>query len=133
MIGKKIGIFSPSAISKRKRSLQNRGIIAGIKAHLVPEQCGLDYPVVIFVRAKYGPNYIENLGDKLRKLPGILGVYNISGDIDFLVFGVYKNRTEYLKVLDTLTRIREVERTDTRQIHKIIKDFDYSEVLVPLE
>ncbi|MEM3587237.1 MAG: Lrp/AsnC family transcriptional regulator, partial [Candidatus Jordarchaeaceae archaeon] len=81
MIGKKIGIFSPSAISKRKRSLQNRGIIAGIKAHLVPEQCGLDYPVVIFVRAKYGPNYIENLGDKLRKLPGILGVYNISGDI----------------------------------------------------
>jgi Lrp/AsnC family transcriptional regulator for asnA, asnC and gidA len=133
VIGQKIGLFSPSAISKRKKALFKRGIIERVKAHLVPEQCGLDYPVIILIRAKYGSNYIKILGDKLKDLPGILGVYNISGDIDFLVFGVYKNRTEYLKVLDRLTGLSEIERTDTRQIHKVIKDFDYSSVVEYME
>jgi Lrp/AsnC family transcriptional regulator for asnA, asnC and gidA len=132
-IGRKIGLFSPSAISKRKKGLFKRGMISGIKAHLIPEQCGLDYPVIILVRAKYGSNYIDALGSKLMGLPGILGVYNVSGDIDFLVFGVYKSRTEYLKVLDRLIGISEIERTDTRQVHKIIKDFDYSNVIASME
>ena len=129
IIGRKIGLFSPSAISKRKKAIFKRGLISGVKAHLVPDKCGLDYPVVILIRAKFGPDYIENLGIKLKNLPGVLGVYNTSGDIDFLVFGVYKSRVEYLKILDNLTRIPEIERTDTRQIHKVIKDFDYSQVI----
>ncbi|MEM0312556.1 MAG: hypothetical protein QXM60_04520 [Thermoplasmatales archaeon] len=86
MRGKKIELFSSSAINKRKRSLLNRCTIAGLKAHLVPEQCELDYPAVILVRAKYGSNYIENLGDKLKKFPGILSGYNISENINFLRF-----------------------------------------------
>ncbi|MCW6158992.1 MAG: Lrp/AsnC family transcriptional regulator [Thermoplasmatales archaeon] len=128
-LGKKIGIFSPSAVSKRKKSLEERGLISGIKASLNCEKCNLDYPVVIFVRGKYGLNYVESLGEKLKKLPGILSIYNVSGDIDFVVFAVYKNRTEYLSVLDKLYEIKEIERTDTRQIYNIIKDFDYSNAI----
>ncbi|MCL4412178.1 MAG: Lrp/AsnC family transcriptional regulator [Candidatus Thermoplasmatota archaeon] len=128
-LGKKIGIFSPSAVSKRKKSLEERGLISGIKASLNCEKCNLDYPVVIFVRGKYGLNYVESLGEKLKKLPGILSIYNVSGDIDFVVFGVYRNRTEYLSVLDKLYEIKEIERTDTRQIYNIIKDFDYSNAI----
>ena len=128
-LGKKIGIFSPSAVSKRKKSLEERGLISGIKASLNCEKCNLDYPVVIFVRGKYGLNYVESLGEKLKKLPGILSIYNVSGDIDFVVFAVYRNRTEYLSVLDKLYEIKEIERTDTRQIYNIIKDFDYSNAI----
>ena len=128
-LGKKIGIFSPSAVSKRKKSLEERGLISGIKASLNCEKCNLDYPVVIFVRGKYGLNYVESLGEKLKKLPGILSIYNVSGDIDFVVFAVYKNRTEYLSVLDKLYEIKEIERTDTRQIYNIIKDYDYSNAI----
>jgi Lrp/AsnC family transcriptional regulator for asnA, asnC and gidA len=128
-LGKKIGIFSPSAVSKRKKSLEERGLISGITASLDCEKCNLDYPVVIFVRGKYGLNYVESLGEKLKKLPGILSIYNVSGDIDFVVFAVYRNRTEYLSVLDKLYEIKEIERTDTRQIYNIIKDFDYSNAI----
>ena len=74
-------------------------------------------------------NYVESLGEKLKKLPGILSIYNVSGDIDFVVFAVYKNRTEYLSVLDKLYEIKEIERTDTRQIYNIIKDYDYSNAI----
>ena len=128
-LGKKIGIFSASAISKRKKSLGEKGLIGGIRASLNVEKCDLNYPVVIFVRGKYGLNYVETLGEKLRKLPGILSIYNVSGDIDFVVFAVYKNRTEYLSILDKLYDMGEIERTDTRQIYKIIKDFDYSNAI----
>lgn len=128
-LGKKIGIFSASAVSKRKKSLGERGLISGIKATLNCERCNLDYPVVIFVRGKYGLNYVEALGEKLKKLPGILSIYNVSGDIDFVVFAVYKNRIEYLAILDKLYDINEIERTDTRQIYNIIKDFDYSNAI----
>ncbi len=130
-LGKKIGLFSPSAVSKRKKSLSKRGLINGVKATLNCDRFDLDYPVVILVRAKYGLNYIEKLGQKLKNLPGILSIYNVSGDIDFIVFGVYKNRMEYLAVLDKLFEISEIERTDTRQVHKIIKDFDYSNAVNP--
>ncbi len=53
----------------------------------------------------------------------------MSGDIDFVVFAVYRNRTEYLSILDKLYDMEEIERTDTRQIYKIIKDFDYSNAI----
>jgi Lrp/AsnC family transcriptional regulator for asnA, asnC and gidA len=128
-LGKKIGIFSASAISKRKKSLGEKGLIGGIRASLNVEKCDLNYPVVILVRGKYGLNYVETLGEKLKKLPGILSIYNVSGDIDFVVFAVYRNRTEYLAILDKLYDMGEIERTDTRQIYKIIKDFDYSNAI----
>ncbi len=128
-LGKKIGIFSASAISKRRKLLVKSGMVSGVKASLNLERCNLDYPVVILVRGKYGLNYVENLGEKLRSLPGILSVYNVSGDIDFIVFAVYKNRTEYLSILDRLYNINEIERTDTRQIYSVIKDFDYSNAI----
>ncbi len=130
-LGKKIGIFSASAVSKRKKSLVERGQLNGIRASLNCERCNLDYPVVIFVRGKYGLNYVESLGEKLKSLPGILSIYNVSGDIDFVVFAVYRNRTEYMAVLDKLYDMNEIERTDTRQIYKMIKDFDYSNAINP--
>ncbi len=129
ILGKKVGLFSPASISKRKKLLSNIGIINGVKATLDPDKMGLKYPVMIFVRAKFGSNYVKVLGEKLTKLPGILMIYNISGDIDFVMIGIYKDRNEYLSILDLLTAMPEIERTDTRQVHRIIKDFDYSGLL----
>ena len=43
----------------------------------------------------------------------------------FIVYAVYRDRTEYLKVLDIITEYDKIERTDTRQLHRIIKDTNF--------
>ncbi len=85
---KKIGIFSTLEISKGIKLLTDKGFIRGIQASLNGKKCDLNYPVVILVRGKYGLNYIGALGEKLKKLIGILSTYDINDDIDFVVFAV---------------------------------------------
>lgn len=122
-------IASPSSISKRKKKLITQGIIKRFVAQIDYEAMGFKYPVVIFVKAKFKENYIRELGEKLKKMPGTIWVYNISGDIDFILYAIYKDRNEYLKILDVLTSYNEIERTDTRQLHRIIKDMDFKLII----
>lgn len=124
-IGKYALMASAPSISKRKKKLYDSGIIKSLVPILDYELLGFKYPVIIMVKAKFGRNYITELGEKLSSLPGAIWVYNISGDIDFIVYAVYRDRTEYLKVLDIITEYDKIERTDTRQLHRIIKDTNF--------
>jgi Lrp/AsnC family transcriptional regulator for asnA, asnC and gidA len=124
-IGKYALIASAPSISKRKKKLFSSGIIKRLVALLNYENLGFKYPVIIFITAKFGENYIVNLGEKLKNLPGTIWIYNISGNIDFIIYAVYRDRTDYLRTLDIMTSYNEIERTDTRQLHRIIKDMDF--------
>ena len=128
-IGKYALMASAPSISKRKKKLYESGIIKNLVPILDYELLGFKYPVIILVKAKFGRNYITELGEKLSTLPGAIWIYNISGDIDFIIYAIYRDRTEYLKVLDIMTEYDQIERTDTRQLHRIIKDTNFQTLL----
>lgn len=128
-IGMKVGIFSASAISRRIRSMRDNGIITRYGVSINKEKIGLNFLTITFVRAKYHSNYIQEVADKIRSIEGIVSVYFLLGDIDFVLVTVNKTKEDYEKVLNRLTEVVEIERSDSRTVLKVFKEGDYSSVL----
>lgn len=128
-IGRQVGIFSPSAISRRIKHLRDLGVIKKYGIGINNEELGLNFLTVTLVRAKYDRNYIKEVSDKIGKIRGVVSVYFLLGDIDFVLTTVSRTKEDYEMILDSLTEIVEIERTDSRTVLKIFKEGDYSSVL----
>ncbi len=111
-----------STVHYRVKRLEKDGVIDGYYARINPEKLELDYLTIIEIRANYGPGYHDRIGKELSEIPGVWAVYFILGDTDFLVLTRSKDKTEYLKLLDTLMATKGVERTSTRVVGRVIKE-----------
>ena len=127
-IGRRIGIFSPSAVSRRIKELRDQGLIKKNVSLLNYEKLGYDFLTITFVRTKYSKNYAEKIGEKLKTLPNVIGAYFILGDIDFVLITVNRNRKQYLETMEKLTAMEEVERSDSRVVAYSLKDIDFSNI-----
>jgi DNA-binding Lrp family transcriptional regulator len=125
-IGLKVGLFSPSAVSKRIKNLQEQGYIKKIHAEIDYSKLGFGFQTLTMIRGKYGPNYKETIASKLSKIPGVVSIYFLLGDVDFIIYTITRNKNEYTKILDMLSSIPEIERSDTRTILEIHKEMDFS-------
>ncbi|MGC8561702.1 MAG: Lrp/AsnC family transcriptional regulator [Thermoplasmata archaeon] len=127
-IGKRVGLYSPSAISKRIEVLKMNGYIKKITATIDYSKMGFSFVTITLIRGKYGGNYKEIIAEKLKKIPGIVSVYFLLGDIDFMVQTVSRGKDEYSKILERISSINEIERSDTRTILQTFKEMDYNTV-----
>ncbi len=127
-IGKRIGIFSPSAVSKRIHELKDQGYIKKYVALLDFEKMGYDFLTITFIKTRYEKNYARIVGEKLQKLPNVVAVYFILGDIDFIMFTINRNRKEYLTTMETLTAMEEIERSDSRVVAYTLKDIGFDNI-----
>jgi len=112
-----------STVAYRIKRLEKSGVIRGYHAYIDPASLNLDYLVVTLVKAKYGKDYHEILGQKIAQLPGVWGVYFVLGENDFIVLARFRNRDEMMsKYLEKLMSMPEIERTNTQIIAKIIRE-----------
>ncbi len=129
-IGKRVGLYSPSAISKRIELLRMNGYIKKISASIDYSKLGYSFVTLTFIRGKYGGNYKDVIAEKLKKIPGIVSVYFLLGDIDFVIETVSKSKDEYSKILDRISSIAEIERSDTRTVLQTYREMDFGSVEV---
>ena len=129
-IGKAIGLFSPSAVSKRIKDMKKSGIIKKEVAILDYERLGFDFMTIILIKTKYSKNYASSIGDKLKQLPNVIAIYFVLGDIDFIVFNINKDRSDFLKVMEALTEMEEIDRSDSRVVAYAIKDIDFGSIKI---
>ncbi|MGC8645845.1 MAG: Lrp/AsnC family transcriptional regulator [Thermoplasmata archaeon] len=127
-IGKRVGLYSPSAISKRIDNLRRKGYIKRVTASLDYAKMGISFATLTMLRGKYGGNYKDVIAEKLKKIPGVVSVYFLLGDIDFVVYTLCRNKEEYAKILDRISAIPEIERSDTRTILTVYKEMDFASV-----
>ena len=127
-IGKRVGLYSPSAVSKRIDGLKKKGFIKKISATLNFSKLGFNFYTMTFVRGKYGTHYKDKIADQLMEIPGIACVYFLLGDIDFLLYTISKDKEEYSKILDRISSIPEIERSDTRTVLQSYREMDFSSV-----
>ena len=120
-IAKKLNM-SKSTVHYRVKRLREAGIIEGCYAKLNPMKVGKEYITVTFVRAKYGPEYHEKVGDKLAKIRGVWAVYFVLGDIDFIVLARADSRDDVMRIIDEFMHIEGIERTSTQVVVKVIKE-----------
>ncbi|MGA8905238.1 MAG: Lrp/AsnC family transcriptional regulator [Candidatus Bathyarchaeia archaeon] len=121
VIAKRLGI-PKSTVHYRISRLEREKVIEGYYAKLNPARLGYDYLAVVLVRAKYGPRYHQKVGLRLSKIPGVWAVYYVLGDLDFIVLIRALDRDDYIKKLERLSNMSDIERTSTQVVAKILKE-----------
>ena len=119
-IGIAAGLHSPSAVARRIDAMKRDGIIKNSIAVIDYKKIGYDFYTITFVRAKYGKEYYKDLGKTLSQIPGIVSVDFLVGDIDFVLYTITKNPEEYQKLMDKISTIEGIERTDS---HIVLQNF----------
>ena len=127
-IGKKVGILSASAVSKRISRLKEDGYIERVTARLNYEKLGFNFNTLTLMRVKYRKNFADVLGKKLAMLPDVISVYNTLGDADFLICTMNRTKDEFTKTLERILTISDIERSDTKTVIRTFKEMDYSGV-----
>lgn len=128
-LGKRAGIFSASAVSRRIKRLKDIGVIKRYSVDLNRDELGLDFVTLTFVKAKYSQNYVERVAEKISAIKGVISVYFLLGDIDFVLLTASTGKEEYEGILNRLTEIVDIERTDSRTVLRTFRENDYSSVL----
>lgn len=127
-IGKKVGLLSPSAVSKRISKLKENGYIEKITAKLNYEKLGFGFATVTYIEGKHQRRLEDSLGKKLCTLPGVVSVHNILGGSDFILRTINKDMSDYTRTLDMALDTNNIERSVTRAITRTFMDMDYTNV-----
>ena len=127
-IGKKIGLVSPSAVSKRISKLKESGYIEKIVAKLNYRKLGFDFATITMIEGKVQKKCEDNLGKKLSLLPGVVSVHSTLGESDFTLRTINRNMEEYTRTFDMMLDTKSIERSTTWAIVKTFRDADFSNV-----
>ncbi|MHA1993561.1 MAG: Lrp/AsnC family transcriptional regulator [Candidatus Hodarchaeales archaeon] len=111
-----------STVHYRLKRLDEQDFITGYYAAINTEKVEKDYLTVMQVRASYGKDYHNEIGNKLADLPGVWAVYFLLGEWDFLVLIRSKDRNEYMKLLEIVMSLPGIERTSSLVVIKTIKE-----------
>lgn len=111
-----------STVHYRIRRLEQAGVIERYSAKLNASKLGKDYLAVVLVRAKYGPHYHQRIGKKIAVVPGVWAVYYVLGDNDFVLLIRANDRDDYMRTLEKISSMPDVERTSTQIVAKVIKE-----------
>jgi DNA-binding Lrp family transcriptional regulator len=120
-IAKKLGLPT-STVSYRIKRMEADKIIQGYYAKINATKLGKDYTNIILVRAKFGAGYHEKVGNMLSQIPGVWGVYFILGDNDFVILCTSDDREDFMRKLERIYNMPEIERTSTTVVMKTIKE-----------
>lgn len=120
-VARKLGV-PKSTVHYRMRRLENDGVVDGYYAKVNAPNLGFDYLAVVLVRAKYGPGYHQKVGRKLGEVRGVWAVYYVLGDIDFIVLIRSADRAAYMRTLELISSMTDIERTSTQVVAKVVKE-----------
>ncbi|MEJ6394946.1 Lrp/AsnC family transcriptional regulator [Gymnodinialimonas sp. 2305UL16-5] len=84
-LGRHVGL-SRNAVWRRIKGLEDRGVLTGRVALVDPGAVGLGLMVFIQVRAAHhSADWLDQFRSAARAMPEILGVYRMTGDLDYLI------------------------------------------------
>lgn len=84
-LGEKVGL-SRNACWRRVKTLEADGVIDAKVTLLNAEKVGLGLTVFVLIRAsRHDSSWLEEFRRATREMPEILGVYRMSGELDYLL------------------------------------------------
>jgi DNA-binding Lrp family transcriptional regulator len=107
--------LAPSSCLERVRRLRAAKVLRGAQMHVDPKALGVGLEAVIGVRLRHHQEReVDAWYQQLRKHPEVVGLYYISGDVDFLVHVAVRD-VEHLRSLgvEAFTSHRIVAHVDT--------------------
>lgn len=113
--------LAPSAVLKRMHRLENAGILKNYTARIDHRALGLDMNVLIQVVTNESVGAV-NIGKQLSALPDICDVFDVAGNISYIVRAVVKNTEALNSLIIRMGQIPGVMRTQTTLIMNIFKN-----------
>lgn len=109
-LGQKVGL-SRNACWRRIKALEDAGVITGRVALLDPAKLDLGLMVFIQVRAaRHDADWLDRFARAVRALPEIMGVYRMTGDLDYLIRARVRDVADYDRLYQRL--IGQIELSD---------------------
>ena len=103
-LGARVGL-SRNACWRRIRRLEETGVLTARVALADPDALGLGLQVFISVRTNsHDPDWIDAFARATRDLPEILGVYRMTGDLDYLIRARVRDIADYDALYQRLIR-----------------------------
>lgn len=97
--------LSRNACWRRIRTLEKAGIIKGRVTLLNAAKLGLGLSVFIQVRTNaHAPDWLEKFSKATQSMPEILGVYRMTGDLDYLIRARVADMAGYDQLYQDLIR-----------------------------
>jgi DNA-binding Lrp family transcriptional regulator len=123
--------LSPPATHARLKRLQSQGYIRQYVAILDKEKMGFDMTCFVNISLRmHGPNELSGFRISVMELPEVLDCYHVTGEFDYLLKVVVRNRKELQRFVEhKLTPIPGVARIYTSLVLEEIK----SSTSLPLE
>jgi len=120
-LAKKIPI-KPSTIHYRIKKMVEKGIIEGFHAKVNPALVGEPFFSVVLIQARYGPEYLEDIGKKLASIEEVKSVYYVLGENDFIVTIRAQTQEHFMDILREMRQKADIERSNSIVIANVIKD-----------
>jgi len=105
--------LSPSSVQKRIKKMEDEKIITGFIPQLNENVMPEELTAISMIRAKYGPEYYDKVGNEISKIDGVCSVYYVLGDYDFVVIIKARNRKELESTIKQISAVAGIERSNT--------------------
>jgi DNA-binding Lrp family transcriptional regulator len=121
-LASRIGL-SPPATHARLKRLQSNGYIRKYVALLDQEKVGFDMTCFVNISLRmHGPKELSEFRKSVNQLPEVLDCYHVTGEFDYLLKIVVRNRKELQRFVEQkLTPIAGVARIYTSLVLEQIK------------
>ena len=105
---------------QRVKRMEKEGILLGYAPVLDYEKMGLEFEAIIEVTIQKGA--LLEVQRRIAQLPGVVSVYDVTGESDSMVIARCKTRGEFSRLVKKILGIPEVQRTNTHVILNIVKE-----------
>lgn len=115
--------LSRNACWRRIKALEKSGVIARRVTMLDPEKVGLGLMVFIMIRTNaHAPDWLETFRKATRAMPEILGVYRMTGDLDYLIRARVADMADYDRLYQALIKRVPLSDVSASFVMEQIKD-----------
>ena len=118
-IAKNVGVSVGTVLSKIKK-MENLGLIKGYSVILDHEKIGYELTVVTEITVSKGR--LVEMENEIAKMPGVCGVYDVTGLTDAVIIGKFKSREDLGKFTKKLLALPYIERTNTHVVLTTVKE-----------
>ncbi len=121
-LGEAVGL-SRNACWRRTKALEAAGVITRRVAVLDAQQVGLGLTVFMMIRTNaHAPDWLAQFRTATRALPQILGVYRMTGDLDYLVRAQVADMADYDRLYQMLIQRVPLSDVSASFVMEQIKD-----------
>ena len=121
-LGERVNL-SRNACWRRIKALEAKGIIKGTVALLDPDALGLGLTVFMMIKAStHATDWVSEFRAVTRDMPEILGVYRMTGDLDYLIRARVADMADYDRLYQSLIRKIALSDVSASFVMEQIKD-----------